>query len=214
MPGPAEGNNVSDNGHKFVGVGFGTAVGLAIGEVSAPRAASDRELLRGGLPAVYQQGEFGMAFVGALERVLDPVVALLDNLPYHFDYRYAPRDLLGLVTAWLGLEHDERLSRGQRRALIRNAAQLVHRRGTRDGLELALTLAFPGVPLRVEDNGGVRVSRELVDQAPAAPASFVVYCDKPIADTEQAAIARVIERVKPAHTAYRLRVKAARKGNT
>ena len=43
------------------------------------------------------------------------------------------------------------------------------------------------------------------------PASFIVYCDKPIAEEVQAAVARCIEQYKPVHTTYRLRVKAAKK---
>ena len=43
------------------------------------------------------------------------------------------------------------------------------------------------------------------------PAQFVVYCDKPVSEDVQAAIARCIEQFKPVHTAYRLRVKAPKK---
>ena len=42
-------------------------------------------------------------------------------------------------------------------------------------------------------------------------ASFVVYCDIPVDETMQAAIARCIEQYKPVHSTYRLRVKAAKK---
>jgi len=42
----------------------------------------------------------------------------------------------------------------------------------------------------------------------AAPKpSFVVYCDKPVPESTQAAIARCIDEFKPVHTTYRLRVK-------
>ncbi len=195
---------------KFAGMGFGSAVGLVKGEMPPPRSASARELMRMGLPVVYRQGDLALPFVAALERVLDPIVGLLDNLAYHFDHRYSPPDILDLLTGWLGLEHDERLAPDDRRALVSNAGRLVHRRGTRDGLELALTLAFPGIPLRVEDHGGVRTPHLPAKAPSGGSASFVVYCDRPIPDAQQAAIARVIERVKPAHAAYRLRVKAAR----
>ena len=50
-----------------------------------------------------------------------------------------------------GLEHDEARSGEERRAIVRMAPELMRRRGTRAGLELALSLAFPGVPFRVED---------------------------------------------------------------
>jgi len=44
-----------------------------------------------------------------------------------------------------------------------------------------------------------------------APAStFIVYCDKPIAEEVQAGVARCIEQYKPVGTTYRLRVKAAK----
>ena len=43
------------------------------------------------------------------------------------------------------------------------------------------------------------------------PPQFVVYCDKPVTEDVQAAIARCIEQFKPVHTAYRLRVKAPKK---
>jgi hypothetical protein len=38
-----------------------------------------------------------------------------------------------------------------------------------------------------------------------------VYCDKPVPETTQAAIARTIEHFKPVHSTYRLRVKATKK---
>jgi hypothetical protein len=41
-----------------------------------------------------------------------------------------------------------------------------------------------------------------------------VYCDKPVTEDVQAAIARCIEQFKPVHTAYRLRVKAPKKKPT
>ena len=64
--------------------------------------ASTRAYLRNGLPALYQDGDFGMRFVGALEELLDPIVAILDALPSHFDPNFAPPDILDLLAAWLG----------------------------------------------------------------------------------------------------------------
>ena len=92
------------------------------------------------------------------------------------------------------------------------APELMRRRGTREGLELALSLAFPGVPLRVEDSGSVTWSLEDAEGEPdpeAAP-SFVVYCDVPLPEQRLAAVARLIEQAKPAHVGYRLRVRAAK----
>jgi phage tail-like protein len=192
-------------------------VRLSHGTKDTPPVASSRAYLRSALPAVYQDGDFGMRFIGALEELLDPIVGVLDALPAHFDPDHAPRDVLNLLAAWLGLDLDESQELRNQRELVRRASELGRKRGTVRGLELALELSFPGVPLRVEDQGGVHWSldgpgepngnRPL--QAPAQ--SFVVYCDKAVPEETQAAIARCIEQYKPVHTTYRLRVKAPRK---
>jgi phage tail-like protein len=210
------GNGSSSNGdgyRTFEGAGFGTLmVRLAAGPKETPPVASSRAYLRTGLPAVYQEGDFGMRFIGALETLLDPIVATLDALPAHFDPDFAPRDVLGLMAAWLGVDLDESQELRHQREMVRRSAELGRRRGTVRGLKLALELSFPGVPLRVEDQGGVRWTLDPAKAAKdAPPPSFVVYCDKPVAESVQAAIARTIEHWKPVHTSYRLRVKAPKK---
>lgn len=208
----ADASTNGDDGYRtFSGAGFGTLmVQLASGPKETPPVASSRAYLRGGLPAVYQDGDFGMRFIGALETLLDPIVAVLDALPAHFSADHAPRDILDLLSAWLGVDLDESQTPAQRREMVRQAAELGRRRGTRAGMELALSLMFPKLPLRVEDLGGVRTDPPTEGMnAPAA--TFIVYCDKPIAEETQAAVARCIEQSKPVHTTYRLRVKAAKK---
>jgi len=203
--------NGGDEYRTFQGAGFGTLmVRLASGPKETPAVASSRAYLRGGLPAVYQEGDFGMRFIGALETLLDPIVAVLDALPAHFSPGHAPRDVLDLLSAWLGVELDESQTPAQRRAMVRQAAEIGRRRGTRAGMELALSLAFPKLPLRVDDPGGVRTTPPDEGMEPPSP-TFIVYCDKPIAEEVQAAVARCIEQYKPVHTTYRLRVKAAKK---
>jgi phage tail-like protein len=198
--------------NTFVGSGFGTLmIQYSAGKRDTPEVASARGYMRNGLPALYQESDFGMRFIGALESVLVPIVAILDALPAHFDPELAPRDVLDLLAAWLGVQLDEGQSMAARRELLRNAAELGRRRGTLGGLQLALSLAFPNLPLRVEDQGGVVWSTDIDNKAAAQPPEFVVYCDKPIREDQQAAVARCIETVKPVHTSYRLRVKAPKK---
>ena len=210
----ADGNGSSNGDYQtFTGAGFGTLlVQLSSGNKETPPVASNRAYLRAGLPAIYQDGDFGMRFVGALEEMLDPIVAVLDGLPAHFDPDFAPRDALSLMAAWIGVDLDESQEIKYQREMLRRSAELGRRRGTVRGLELALELHFPDVPLRVEDQGSVRVNVKPGEApAKAPPPSFVVYCDKPVAETVQAAIARTIEHFKPVHTTYRLRVKAPKK---
>ncbi len=179
---------------------------------TAPQVASARGYLRRGLPAVYHDEDFGMRFVGALETLLDPIVSILDNLPAHFDPDIAPLDVVDMLAVWLGLEPEESWSEELRRELVRRAGELTRKRGTKAGVELALKIAFPELPLRVEDSGGVTwptggAEKPAKEKAPG----FIIYCDQPIGEPEQAAVARMIERVKPVHVPYRLRVKAARR---
>ena len=68
------GNGAADDYRTFAGAGFGTLmVQLASGPKETPPVASSRAYLRGALPAVYQDGDFGMRFIGALESLLDPI---------------------------------------------------------------------------------------------------------------------------------------------
>jgi phage tail-like protein len=212
--GSTAGNGDGGDFKTFMGAGFGTMmVRLSAGTKATPQVASSRAYLRAGLPAVYQESDFGMRFIGGLEELLDPIVAVLDALPAHFDPDHAPRDILSLLAAWLGVDLDESQEIRHQREMVRRAADLGRKRGTVAGMELALSLAYPDVPLRIEDQGGVRWS---LDQHPveAPPPSFIVYCDKPVAEDVQAGIARCIEQHKPVGTSYRLRVKAPKKKDT
>jgi phage tail-like protein len=191
-------------------------------DVQPPPAASARRYLRGHLPAVYgdaprleSDGE-GLAsrFVGSLERVLDPVVASLDCLPAQLAADTAPAPMLALLASWLGLEEDERRSLADRRDEVRFASAIAQSRGTLPGLELGLRVAFPSLPLRVEDGGGVTFSTEAGSDPPSAQREFVVYCDAVIAVDRQAAVARAIDRLKPVNARYRLRVKSPPKPKT
>jgi phage tail-like protein len=176
----------------------------------APEAAVARRFYRSQLPAIYQDGDFGLRFVEGLEHVLDPIVALLDSLHAHVDPDLAPLDVLDLMGAWLGVEEDESLPEERQRELVRRAAELARRHGTKGGLELALKISFPALPLRVEDSGKVVYGMD-ADELPAAKTGFVVYCDAALDEDELAAVARMIEQIKPVNVPYKLRVKAGQK---
>lgn len=195
----------------FAGGGFGTIqIERATGGDPAPEPVSSHRYLRDHLPAIYADGDFGMRMVAAFEAVLDPLVATLDNLAEHFDAAYAPRDVLDLLSDWLALERDELRSGEERRRILLHAPELLRLRGTRAGLELALELAFPDVPFRIEDGGAIRWSLDPEAEWQDAPTSFVVYCDAFLPPQRLAAVARLIDQAKPAHVAYRLRARAGK----
>ncbi len=210
---------MAGNGYRTYGGGARrlATVSLRLRERSAnghsPGVASEREYLRRGLPAIYQENDFGVRFVGALEPLLDPIVALLDSLPAHVDPDLAPEDMLALLAQWLGLEVDEAWPVERKRELVRRGDELARRHGTRAGLELTLKIAFPQHPLRVEDSGTVTwAGKGSTAKGDKAGAGFVVYCDAPLDEHELGAVSRLIEQVKPVNVTYKLRVKAAKSG--
>jgi phage tail-like protein len=181
----------------------------AFDENGRPQAASARAVLRSGLPAIYREGDFGMRFVGALETLIDPIVGLLDCLPSQFDPDLASRDTMQLLAAWLGVDLEESWPDDKRRRFVRKAPELARRRGTLEGLEQALAIAFPDLPLRVEDQGAVVSALDPAELPPPTPPQFIVYCDQPI--DQPAVLARMIEYMKPVHVSYKLRIKTGRK---
>ncbi|MEA2219573.1 MAG: hypothetical protein QOJ35_2199 [Solirubrobacteraceae bacterium] len=183
----------------------------------APPTVSVREHLRRGVPDVYrrdaaarrdQPPPFAMRFLQALEEVLDPIVATLDSLPAHLDVDLAPEHALAGLATWLGVDDVESMPSPQRREAVRRAGELSRLRGTRAGLELVLSLFFPDITVVVNDHGGVLVS-ETADEHPAhaAQASFDVVCEQSLPPETQMAVDRCIERWKPVHAHYKLRVR-------
>ena len=175
--------------------------------VSAARRTSANNM-----PAIYQDGDFGLRFLGALETLLDPIVATLD----------VPRQLLPLDA------RPARRARAARRVgRASRRGELARRAAARGALARERDLAPPrhrgrasrwrsrsrsrNIPLRVEDGGGVTWSTDPNAKTKAPPPSFVVYCDTPIPEKTQLAIARVIEETKPVHVDLQLRVKAAKR---
>lgn len=175
----------------------------------APTSASSRALLRSGLPEVFQDGAFGLRFAEALETVLDPAVAILDNLAAQFDPDLADKAVLRLLGGWLGTELDEGQPEENHRRAVAGAAEVARVRGTRAGLERELHLAFPGLPLRVEDGGRTAWALRPEDLPEAGQPEVIVWCDTPIEEDVQLAVARRIGDAVPAHIGFRLRVRKA-----
>ena len=189
-----------------------------------PSTASAREHLRKGVPDVYRRdfnarkdkpAPFVIRFLHALEEVLDPIIATLDSLPAHLDVDLAPEHALAGLATWLGVDDVESLPAKQQREAVRRAGELARLRGTRAGLELALSLFFPDLVMRVNDHGSVVVS-ESVEMSPpsAAVASFDVVVEQSLPPETQMAVARCIESWKPVQAHYKLRVRKGDKVKT
>jgi phage tail-like protein len=191
---------------------------------AAPPTASQREYLRAGLPTLYREpGSLAMGFVGALEEVLDPIVAVLDNLHAHLDADVAPPRLLDAIASWLGLWIDDEVDVPARRELVKSAIELapefrdedgrlqgrgakggvIRQRGTKDGLELALRLSFPTLGLTVQNAGTVSIGAHGEEWAPPA-GTFVVHSVVAPDPRQRQAIDRIVRDMKPVGVSYLL----------
>ena len=193
----------------------GSAAGSALDV--APPTVSAREHLRKGVPDIYHRDNvaapdkpppFAIRFLQALEEVLDPIVATLDSLPAHLDVDLAPEHALAGLATWLGVDEVESLPAEQRREAVRRAGELARMRGTRAGLRACAGLILSDITVRINDHGSVIVSEGVDDvPPPTAMASFDVVCEQSLPPETQMAVARCIERWKPVHAHYKLRVR-------
>lgn len=136
------------------------------------RAASARRYLRGSLPAVYSESPHRrplpvMGLLEGFERVLDPVVMLLDNLASHLQPATAPAEILDFLMEAIGAPVDDTLPLPARRALAIDAARIARSRGTKAGLQLTLEHALPDLTPQVLDNGGATWGPRASPPAPA-----------------------------------------------
>jgi phage tail-like protein len=177
----------------------------------APATVSARAVLRGGLPEIYAGSQVTMALLAGCELLADPIGAILDCLPAHFDPDLAPTHVLTALAAWFGVDEVESQEAEHRRETLLRAGDLGRLRGTKVGLELVVSLFFGDLPIRVEDHGSVSVSTEAGPSPPCPAPSFDVFCDEEIPEERQLALAQCIERWKPAAARYRLKVKRSKK---
>lgn len=164
-------------------------------------------------------GSFVQRFTDALDEVLAPVVATLDNLPAYFDPRTAPEHFLDWLAGWVGLELFEKWPPELRRPLVADAAQRHGQRGTKLGVQNVVALFAEVDPeqVTIEESGGVwgLAAVALEDgRFPEFPAAgtgtwmkiTVALGEKRFARAEEVVsvrqlVRRVAERVKPAHVA-------------
>lgn len=168
------------------------------------------------LPALYERDELMGRFLMLFESFWEPIEGQIDQLPYYFDPRTAPPDLLPWLAAWLDLLLDERWPESKRRQLLQSAVCLYRRRGTREGLADYLEI-YTGVRPQIMEHRAenfvlgpdARLGQGIALGQRNAPHTFTVRLDLPPLPGAEAAerermIRQIIEAEKPAHTAYLL----------
>lgn len=165
--------------------------------------------LSGLMPAVYQEDEFTMRWLDALDELLAPVFSSLDSLIGYVDPQIAPADFLHWLAGWFGALLDENWPLEQQREAVAAAVRLYRLRGTTAGLREQLELVTRGT-VEIVDSGTVTASP--MPTAAVGEASIPwVSIRVTVADTEAvsvSALEAIIRSSRPAHVPHALDVVA------
>lgn len=160
---------------------------------------------------------FGTRFISALDTVLAPVLATLDNLDAYFDAGTTPEDFLAWLGEWVAASVDAGWPEDRRRAFVGQAAELYRRRGTAAGLRDHVQIHTGGT-VEIVENGASSWSAKPDGKLPGSPEPVVVIrvtVDDPDA-IDKTKLEAMVHASKPAHVVHRLEVlgtaqRAARK---
>jgi phage tail-like protein len=152
---------------------------------------------------------FAERFTAALDTVLAPVFATLDNLPAYFDPEIAPADFLDWLAGWVGIEPSETWPDSRRRQLVAGATRLYALRGTAQGIA-ELVEIFTGLMPEVEESGGVAWSETPGSRPPGSPgARLTVRLEVDAThEVDEEMVRRLVAAAKPAHVIAEVEVVA------
>lgn len=161
------------------------------------------------LPAVFADDSFTQRFVAALDEVLAPVFATLDNQAAYLDPALAPDDYVDWLAKWVALDVEEQWPLPRRRRLVSTAVALHRRRGTRGGLAGLIELVTGG-RAEVLDSGGCVASADPGTPLPGADRpGLLVRVRIPDPSTVDAArLDALVAANKPAHLPHTLEILA------
>jgi len=150
---------------------------------------------------------FGTRFISALDTVLAPVLATLDNFVAYLDADTAPEDFLAWLGEWVAASVDAGWSEDRRRAFVGQAAELYRRRGTAAGLRDHVQIHTGGT-VEIIDNGGSSWSAKPDAKLPGSPEPVVVVrviVDDPTA-IDKTKLEAMVHASKPAHVVHRVEI--------
>lgn len=139
--------------YAWIGAEF-SSEGLASPVLSQIRIDFDHQTYLQYLPAIYQEDararEFLARFLTLFESLFDDVEGEIADLALLFDPEAAPAEFLAWLGGWLALEARDEWDEAEKRRAIAEAFEVYTRRGTPDGLRMALR-CFAGVDVHIEE---------------------------------------------------------------
>ncbi|MEW5960089.1 MAG: phage tail protein [Chloroflexota bacterium] len=199
--------------------------GQAAATETAAIAVSARSRYLRHLPALYTDNDLLARFLMLFESFWQPIEAQIGYISSYFDPQLTTPDFLPWLAAWIGLSLDERWPEARQRQLLRAAASLYRRRGTRSGLQEFLEIYTGGQVNIVENRAenfqlgrSAKLGPGIALGQTNRPYSFTVTVYLPPVETanqtgpswsEQTwrrTLEAIIQAEKPAHTSYSLRL--------
>jgi phage tail-like protein len=150
---------------------------------------------------------FGTRFISALDTVLAPVLATLDNLEAYLDANTTPEDFLAWLGEWVAASVDAGWSEDRRRAFVGQAAELYRRRGTAAGLRDHVQIHTGGL-VEIVENGASTWSPKADGKLPGSPEPVVVVrvtVDDPDS-IDKTKLEALVHASKPAHVVHRVEI--------
>ena len=150
---------------------------------------------------------FGTRFISALDTVLAPVLATLDNLGAYLDADTTPEDFLAWLGEWVAASVDAGWPEDRRRAFVGQAAELYRRRGTAAGLRDHVQIHTGGL-VEIVENGASSWSAKPDGKLPGSPEPVVVVrvtVDDPDS-IDRTKLEAMVHASKPAHVVHRVEV--------
>lgn len=150
---------------------------------------------------------FGTRFISALDTVLAPVLATLDNLDAYLDADTTPEDFLAWLGEWVAASVDAGWPEDRRRAFVGQAAELYRRRGTTAGLRDHVQIHTGGL-VEIVENGASSWSAKPDGKLPGSPEPVVVVrvtVDDPDS-IDRTKLEAMVHASKPAHVVHRVEV--------
>jgi phage tail-like protein len=159
------------------------------------------------MPSVYQEDPFALSFLAALDTVLAPVVATLDNFDAYLDPYLAPDDFLSWLATWVGMTVDDSWTPERRKQAVARAVDLYRLRGTATGMAEQIEIHTGGT-VEIIENGGTAWSIDAGGELPGSPKQQVVVriaVDDPKA-VDGGRIEALVAAAKPAHVEHRVEI--------
>jgi phage tail-like protein len=177
------------------------------------------------LPEIYSEDEFLGQYLAAFERILlrnhdaggaPGLEQMIEGVAHYFDPLRTPTEFLDWLSGWVALSLRADLDEFRQREFIRNAVRLYHLRGTKKGLEeavsiytrLGASITETAEPFQLE-----RHSRVGVDTMVEGGAPFVFRVLINLSTTDPAEIKKqsdvvtaILSVEKPSHTQFVLEV--------